>query len=341
MTENILVFNVNWVGDVIFSLPVFKALRGAYPQARIVCLAVPRVRELLLCCPFVDEVIVYEERGRHRSLWGKWQLIRVLKHRRFQKAFLLHGSMTRALMMDLAGIPERVGFGSKGRGRFLTQTIPLPDEEKFLHRSDRYLRIIEVYGIPIHDRSCALHPPVQAGEEIISLLHQHGIAVDEPFVVMHTGGNWNLKRWPPSFFAGLIQRIILELRMPVVIPGTEDDRRDAERVAQLTGVRPVILAGRTSLAQLVALMAKARCVVSSDSGPMHIASAVGTPGVGIFGPTRPEITAPRGPGRFVILQKDVGCNRAPCYYLDCPRNVCMQAVSVDEVFKAVRLVCER
>jgi lipopolysaccharide heptosyltransferase II len=338
--KNILVFNVNWVGDVIFSLPVFKALREAHPQARIVCLAVPRVRELLLCCPNIDEVMLYEERAGHRSLWGKGRLIQTLKRRRFHKAFLLHGSLTRALLIYLAGIPERIGFSGKGRDRFLTHAVPLPGEEELLHRSDRYLRVVEGGGIPVRDRMCVLRPCARAVEEIIGLLADQGIAPDQPFVVMHTGGNWDPKRWPRPFFAALIQRMILELRIPVVIPGTKDDQRDAQRVGHLSGVDPVILAGRTSLVQLAALMARARCVVSADSGPMHIASAVGTPGVGIFGPTRPEITAPRGPGRFVILQKDVGCNRAPCYYLDCPRNVCMLAVGVDEVFETVRSVCE-
>jgi len=127
--KNILVFNVNWVGDVIFASPIFRALKQKYPQARVTCLAVPRVKEILQCCPGLDEVIEYDEKGRHRGLWAKLSLIRRVRKQKFDAAFLLHRSWTRALLVFLAGIPVRVGYDTKKRGALLTHKVePLCDQ---------------------------------------------------------------------------------------------------------------------------------------------------------------------------------------------------------------------
>src|SRR3989338_7640318 len=132
--KNILVVNVNWLGDVIFSTPIFRALKEHYPDAHISCLAVPRVREILECVPEVDEIICYDERGAHRSLLAKWKLSRQLKQNNFDAAFLLRPSRSRAMMLWAAQIPQRIGYGKKGDRAFLTHVIPPLSEEA--HRSD-------------------------------------------------------------------------------------------------------------------------------------------------------------------------------------------------------------
>ena len=152
--KNILVVNVNWLGDVIFSAPVFKALKRSYPQARVSCLVVPRIKDVLEQCPSVDEIIVYDEKGSHSSPWAKLKLIKALRNKKFDVVFLLHRSMTRALLVYLAGIPERVGYDTKKQSRFLTQKISLSGEQR--HRSDEYLKVIEGYGVSVQDRVCEL-----------------------------------------------------------------------------------------------------------------------------------------------------------------------------------------
>lgn len=336
--QKILVVNVNWLGDIIFSTPVFKALKKRYPGARVSCLAVPRVKEILECVPGVDEVIVYDEKGRDRGLFAKTRLIARLKQEKFDAAFLLHGSWTRALLVYLAGIPVRVGHTRK-KGRFLTHGAPFPGEEK--HKSDVYLSVIEAFGVPVPDRACELSVSEQAKEEIVSILANEGIGAQEKFVVVHTSGNWGLKRWPKENWAGLIRRLSGELKIKVVISEGPAEIEWAEEVARLSAVKPVVLAGKTDLKQLVALLARADLVISADSGPLHIASCVNHNVIGIFGPTMPATTGPRGKARAVIFHKDVGCNRASCYYLACPDNICMKAVTVDEVFEKVKsLMCK-
>ncbi|MBI4309298.1 MAG: glycosyltransferase family 9 protein, partial [Candidatus Omnitrophica bacterium] len=152
--NNILVVNINWLGDAVFTTPVFKAIKKAYPQARVACLCVPRVQELLRHCPYIDDLIVYDERGKDRWPWNKMRLIARLKAYKFDAAFLLHRSMTRALLVYLAGIPQRIGYG-KAKGLL---THPVEDMAEDLHRGDHYVRVVESYGILCADRRCQLYP---------------------------------------------------------------------------------------------------------------------------------------------------------------------------------------
>lgn len=331
--NTILVVNVNWVGDVIFSTPIFKALRKKYPKALICCLAVPRVKAILEACPAIDETIVYDERGIHQSPLGKLRLILALRRKHFDIAFLLHRSWTRALLVYLAGIPERVGYDTKKRGWMLTHKVePLSEQG---HRCDHYINVIKSYGVSVEDRCCELTVSPQAKAEVERMLMQQDVTDKDFCIVVNAGGNWDLKRWPKENFARLIHRLVKELKAKVVIPGAMKDVALAEEIAGLSKVSPIVLAGKTNLTLLIALMQRANLVVSSDSGPLHIANCVGTKTIGLFGPTRPEVTGPRERAKALILQKDVTCNLEPCYNLDCPDNVCMQAVTVDDCMEAV------
>ena len=342
--KNILVVNVNWIGDVIFSTPVFRALRVRYPQAHIVCMAVARVVPVLECCPYVDEIIVYDEDRKHKWLWGKIAFAAGLRKFHFDAAFLLHRSWTRAFLVYLGGARERIGYDLKDLGRLLTHKVERPAEE--IHRADYYLHIIESYGIEVTDRTTEIVPAAQSMTEIEQSLAQSGIFENENhyLIVINTGGNWPLKRWPKDYFAALIERLVESMGSDVriVISGADKDVKRAQDIRRMSAAEPVVLAGKTSLEQTFALMKRADLVISADSGPLHIASSVGTSTIAIFGPTRPEVTGPRGKGRSVILQEDLDCNRRACYQLDCPDNRCMRSVSVDDVLReAVRIFRER
>ena len=336
--NNILVVNVNWLGDVIFSSPVFRALKEAYPQARIICLAVPRVKEILESIPFIDEIIIYDEKGKHASLTAKLGLIYYLRKKSFDIAFLLHRSLTRALFVFLAGIPRRVGYDTKGRGFFLTHKVkPLAGEA---HRSDHYLHVIESYGISVRDRRTQLNVTSQSKEEVSGMLTAENVRPEDEIVVINPGGNWDLKRWPVENFAKLVDHLMNEGRWKVVIAGAPQDVPLFETIISHSKDKPINLTGKTTLKQLMALMQRARLVISADSGPLHLASSVGTDVIGIFGPTRPEITGPRGSGRGAILQHDVGCNRKACYHLKCPDNICMKSISVEDVLTKFNKIIE-
>ncbi|MBN1869447.1 MAG: lipopolysaccharide heptosyltransferase II [Candidatus Omnitrophica bacterium] len=334
--KRILVVNVNWLGDVIFSSPVFKAIKEAYPQAHVSCLAVPRVKELLESMPYIDEILVYDEKGKHRSPLAKIGLIWALRLRRFDAAFLLHRSMTRALLTFLAGIPQRVGYDAKGRRRLLTHIVEPLDGQ--VHRCDYYLNIVESYGLKANDRKCELKTKPEVEGEVKSLLRSKGIRDDDYVIIVNPGGNWDLKRWPYESFSRLVSGLIKDLNARVIISGAEKDIPLVRKINQFASNKAVDLTGKTDLKQLMALMKNADLVISGDSGPLHIANSLGTRVLGLFGPTRPEITGPRGHGPAHILQQDVGCNREPCYHLMCPDNTCMQSITVREVLETVRQI---
>lgn len=168
MMKKILVVEVNWLGDVIFSSPLFKALKQQFPNAKISCLAVPRVKEILESCPGVDDIILYDEKGNDRGLLAKLRLVQRLHREHFDIAFILHRSWTRALLVFLSGIHRRVGYDTKNRGIFLTHPIPLPEGE--VHKSDLYLGIIEGYGVLVKDKTCKLQVSPQAAGEIDQIL---------------------------------------------------------------------------------------------------------------------------------------------------------------------------
>jgi heptosyltransferase-1/heptosyltransferase-2 len=328
--NNILVVNVNWLGDAVFSIPVFKALKKTYPQARITCLCLPRVKEVLQYCPYVDKIIIYDEHGKHRLPWRKWKLIRYLRKEGFDAAFILHRSMTRALMVFLAGIPLRIGY-SKTKV-FLTHPIPMNADD--IHRCDYYLKVLEGYGIKVQDRLCELRLKVEDMQALDSKLSKAGVGPREDFVVLNTGGNWGLKRWSADSFTLLAKRLAQASGSRIIFSGAKKDREDCQRMAQAADINAVVMAGETSLGESLALYKRAKAVISADSGPLHLAHSVGTDVIGIYGPTRPQITGPRGSGRFQVLFKDVGCNKAPCYHLGCTNNLCMQSVTVDDVIQA-------
>ncbi|MFH0753263.1 MAG: lipopolysaccharide heptosyltransferase II [Candidatus Omnitrophota bacterium] len=335
--RNILVVTVNWLGDVVFSTPVYRALKDAYPSSRIVVLAVPRVKEVLELCPDVDEVIVYDEKRSFRGWLGVVTAGLSLRRRNFDVVFILRRSLARSCLVWFAGIPVRVGFAEKGWEKILTHVVDDKGCEE-IHRRDVYLRVVESFGIKVKDRSCYLQVDRSICERVAEKLRGKGLSGQERIVVLNTGGNWPLKQWIPERFAQLAARLTRELGLVVVLTGAKSDRERVHFIGESSGVGPVVLAGETDLKELAGLFKRSCMVVSADSGPLHVASAVGANVVALFGPTRPEITGPCGQGRIKVIQKDTGCNKAACYYLECPDNQCMKVITVDDVFQIFKVL---
>ena len=335
--KKILVVSVNWMGDVVFSTPVYRALKAAYPGARVCALAVPRVKEVLELCPDVDEVVVYDENGKARGILGKIGAGLALRGMGFDAVFILRRSLSRTFVAWLAGIPVRVGFFHDPWRWLLTHGVDDQGCDQ-VHRSDVYLRVIESFGVKVKDRWACLQVGRDVCERLATKLRAKGLTGDERIVVLNTGGNWDLKQWPQERFAQLAARLSREFGFTVVLSGGMSDLLRVQSIAKDSGVDPVVLAGETDIKELAALFKRAHMVVSADSGPLHLANALGANVLALFGPTRPEITGPRGQGRMKVLMRDVGCNRAPCYYLECPDNRCMKALTVDDVLQTFKVL---
>lgn len=333
--KRILVVEVNWLGDVLLSTPAIRAIKKAYPGAHLACMAPPRVREILEGNPNVDEIIIFDEKGRHLKIIPRIKFILGLRKKRFDIVFLFHRSLTRALITFFAAVPERVGFTNFKRGLLLTKRIPQPSQQ--IHRSDNFSQIVEAFGINVRDKNCEFFIPEKSRSFIKELLNKAGILDNDFLVVINPGANWLLKRWPKESFAELSDRLAQYFNAKIVICGAEKDTVLSEDISSLMKTKPVILAGKTTLKQLGALMERADLVISADSGPMHLAATVGKNLIALFGPTNPNITGPRGKANTIIIQKAVGC-KIPCYELDCQDNLCMKAISVEDVLLEVRKI---
>ncbi len=333
--KNILVVEVNWLGDVLLTTPAIKAIKKAYPNCHLACMVLPRVREVLDGNPDVDEIIIFDEKGKHLKIFPRIKFIIELRRKKFDAAFLFHRSLTRTLITFFAGIKQRIGYSTLKRRFLLTRKIPSPAGG--MHRSDTFSGLVESFGVKVKDRNCDFFVPEKSRAHIREFLKKEGVSDNDFLAVINPGANWNLKRWPRESFAEISDRLVEYFNAKIVISGSEKDIGLAADISNLMKAKPIILAGKTTVKQLGALMERADLVISADSGPMHLAAAVSKNLIALFGPTDPKITGPRGKANTIIIHKSMGC-KIPCYESDCRDNVCMGAISVEDVLQEVRKI---
>ena len=327
-----LVRGVNWIGDAVMTMPALKALKASDGGRRISLLVKPWVAPLFEKDPNVDELILYS--GEYGGFTGRLKLAARLRKHRFCSAVLFQNAFDAALIAFLAGIPERIGYRRDNRGPLLTKAVPFGDSARELHHIDYYLNLLSEAGFEVEKSPpwiyLSLEERLRARE---SLAH-----LRRPVVGLNPGAVYgSSKRWRPERFAEVARRVIEEAGGSVVIFGGPSETAIAEEILGClpdeAGSRILVMAGRTSLRELAALISESDVLVTNDSGPMHIGYAVGTPLVAVFGSTSPELTGPVGQSHRVI-RKDVKC--APCFERECKRGdlKCMDLVDAAEVFNA-------
>jgi heptosyltransferase-2 len=339
--DSILIRGVNWVGDAVMTMPAIRAVRQAYPEARISLLVRPSVSPLFEHDPNVDDIIPYGDGYRGPS--GKISLVRRLKQIGFSRAFLLQNAFDAALISFLSGIPERIGYTRDGRGMLLTRGIPFDLPAKEMHHIDYYLNLLRKAGLdPVSSR-----PWIYLLPEERRAAREKLLALRRPVVALNPGAAYgSSKRWPPERFAEVAVRFIREKDAGVIILGGPKETVIAAEIEQ--GISLLLseggvsgrltthvlnLAGKTTLRELAAVISEADLLITNDSGPMHIGYAVRTPLVAIFGSTSPQHTGPVG-ADVAVVKKDVDCS--PCLERECRRGDlrCMELISADEVFDA-------
>jgi len=331
--ERVLIVEVNWLGDVLFSTPAIRAIRKKHPGAFLAALVVPRCKAILSGNNYLDEIMVLDEEGRHKGLLGKMRLISDLRIRRFTAAYILRPSLTRTLCVFLAGIKKRIGFGGKKGELFLTEKVPV--FPGVMHRADMYYHLVTKTKIPESERYYDFFVSSEDRSFIDDLLKKNNLGLQKSLVVLHVGGNWNLKLWPKENFVRLIDILVSDYHADVIISGGVKEHSLASDIASKTRIKPFIACGSTTLKQLAALFKKSDCVISADSGPLHVAMAVEAKTVSLFGPTSPDVTGPFGRGEYSILRnKDIACV-IPCYNLTCKDNICMRSITVEKVLEEV------
>lgn len=331
--NRILIVTVNWLGDAVLTTPVFKAIKGKLPSSHLAVMCVERVKEVFEGNPYVNEVIIFDEKGAQKTINAKFKFIKYLKTKNFDTAFFIHRSFTRAFVCFLAGIKNRIGFKRLKNSFILTNKIIPPP--KNIHRQDYYFFLFEAMGISITDRMPQVFPMPRFKDKFNTILDE-AKSKYSCIIGVNPSANWLLKRWPTANFAQLSDRLARELKCAVFFIGAEKDRIIVEEVISKMNEHSYSLCGKTNIKELAALMQEMALFISNDSGPAHLAAALGINTLVLFGPTSADITSPRGKC-VKIIKKDVAC-AIPCYKLNCKDNTCMTAITVDEVFAEARNV---
>ena len=325
-----LVIQTAFLGDVILSTGLLSALAERHGPVDVV--TTPAAAPLLETHPAVRAVVPYDKHGAGRGIDGFFRLVRALKGRGYARAFLPHRSLRSALLARLAGIPERIGFAGGPGSWSYTRRIPMPLEG---HDAERQLALATEGqgggGAAGKKARVSLGITAEDREVAGRWLREHGIP--DGFVALAPGSIWGTKRWPG--YATLAGRI----EGPVVVIGGPGDAALATNVTEAAPGRAHSAAGELSLRATAALLERARLLVTNDSAPLHLAGAVGTPVVAVFGPTVPSFGfGPRGPRDRIVERDGLACR--PCSRHGpqvCPlgHHRCMNEIAVEEVMAAV------
>ena len=341
--KRVVVRGTNWVGDSIMTIPALRALRRILPDASITLAVRPGAKGIFSEVDFIDDVLVYDRRNAF-SVFGQ---VREWKRREFDLAVLFQNAFEAALIPFLAGVPVRLGYATESRQAMLTHPLPLPDWRSTKHEVFYYLYLITALEQLLFRTStvCDGDPDVSLSisesrkSEASELLRSHGVTEEKSVVAICPGSiNSRAKRWPAEAYAALADRLI-EDRRNVVLIGSKDEIDVTNEVARRMRHQPVVLTGKTTLDQITAVLGLVDLVVTNDTGPAHIAAALGCPTIVIFGPTNPLTTRPFSP-KAEIIRHPPDC--APCMLRDCPiDHRCMTAITVDEVFEHSHAVLKR
>jgi heptosyltransferase I len=325
--QNILLIKPSSLGDVVHTLPVLNLLRIQFPNAKITWLLSRACAGLLDGHPKLDEILLFER--KKLGMWWKnpgalWDLDRDLRRRKFDLVIDLQGLFRSGWMSMRTGAKKRVGFANAREGAWLfyTHKVNLPTPE--MHAVDRYLAVAQSLG-------CGITPvefPFHSTTQDLSAVDQLLAPLNTPnFAVLLPGANWETKRWPAEYFASLARELEKWSLKTVVCGGA-----DVEKAAHL--IHPTLnLTNKTTLRQLVVLLSRARLVIANDSGPMHIASALGVPLLAIFGPTNPVRTGPYG-RLDCVVRHEIDC--WPCYGKKCSHLSCLNHLTVQNVLAAAK-----
>lgn len=351
--QRILVVNPFGVGDVLFTTPVLRSLKAAYPGCRIAYLCNEQVAALLRHNPCVDELLFFS-RGDFKKLRKQsafrhagrlLQAIATLRQRRFDLAVDLSLVSHYSFGLRLLGVPVRWGFDYRGRGRSLTHKVSL-DGFRSRHVTDYYADLLRAMGITPGEPCTELFLSPEDAPWAERFLSEQKIRADKPLIGIAAfgGASWgpqaHRKQWPAERFAAAARTLGKETGATLLLFGVENERAACEQLSAVIAATPVVnAAGKTTLGQLAGLIQRCDLVLANDGGPAHIAAALGVKCVSIFGPVDEKVYGPAAGSRGQrAMSAAISCR--PCYQQfrapDCPALRCLEAVSVAEVLAAGR-----
>ena len=344
--HRILVIRLDLLGDLMLSVPAIRAVRRRWPRAELTALVLPYTAPLLGHFPEVDRVITFDP-NRLRPSGTPWLpavwadllgVVRRLRASRFDLALALYGPWA-GLLAYLSGARFRVGYGAESHPKFFHLSLPGRRYLVRRHEAEYTLAVAAAVGAPPGPQDYSLEPQPEASARVETKLAQLGVPAGMPLIGVQVGAaNGWAKQWYPDKWAAAAGEIARRWGAAVVFTGTARERPLAEAVRTRLGGPAWNLAGETDIPELVALLGRLSLFLSGDTGPMHLATALGVPTVALHGPTDPALSGPWPPGRGVVVRLDLPCS--PCYDLTdvaiCPlgHHNCLRLLGPEAVVAA-------
>ena len=340
--QRILLIKLTSLGDVIHALPVASRLKTTFPRIKLFWVVEDRCASILEAHPLLEGVVVYPRKRIQallaRKAWGEaWRevgrLRRVLRDLRLDLSIDLQGLAKSGLMALLAGAPRRLGCtGLKEFSYWISQQVP---EGEGLHAVDRNLKVAEFLGCPPGPPDFQLGLRAEEKAWADDFLRIQGLMEGKKIIGMQVGASLPQKCWPLEKWGGLLERLSSLEDVQVVLLGDAQDRERFQGKVPISGPGLIDSLGRLSLRHLAAVMERCRLVVGADTGPLHLAVALGVPVVGLYGPDDPRYTGPYG-SFHRIHYRPPACS--PCYKQPtCQgRYDCLQAIEPEEVLESIR-----
>jgi len=338
--ERVLLIQLGDIGDVVLTIPTIKALRESKPTSTLYIAVREHARELIEDCPWVDGVISVERmKGTllERFFYQR-DFLQALRAKKFGAAIDLRTGTRGAILSYVSGAPLRIGRyaddGRLWRNRLFTHLVK-PENEMEQYSSLHSLNIVAPFKVDARDIDPELTVTREQEMRVECMLREEGIGLDRSLIALHPFSRWRYKEWPTENYTSLIDYIGSRYPVQIAITGSVDERGRAAHLVKEARAEAYNLAGKTTIGDLAAVFKKCGLLIGIDSAAMHIAAAVGTPTVTIFGPSAPINWAPRGKQHEIIF-KDLPC--VPCRQKGCNNSAvsrCLQELEVGEVIEAV------
>ena len=335
--HNILIVKLSAIGDVVHALPVAHALKTCFPDARITWVVEKPAYDLLTHHPDIDEIIVFDK-PKFKSVAGfinhAPDFIRELRSRHFDLALDLQGLFKSAAIAFVSGAKRRLVYeNAREKSDWFSQQICGPNCHG--HVVERYLDVVRSLDCEPKEPVFTFILTPHEQELAVAAAARAGLDMSQRYAILAPGTNWPNKCWPTTHFTVLCDRLFEEGMIPVIVGGTKDHQL-YNAIAAGTVVPPVDLIGKTTLKQLIHIIRGARVFVGGDTGPLHLAAAIGTPVVGLYGPTDTSRNGPYGKEHTTLV-----ANRecAGCWQRSCPKGEdCLSVIRVDSVLAAIKTV---
>lgn len=330
----IIVRMPNWIGDLVMATPVLAELRKAFPKAHITAMCRTPVCDLLKEDPQIDELFCFSKGRTFSRRSDRKDIVDKIRKGHFDLGILLTQSFSSAWLFWEGRVKRRLGYRGHWRRFLLSDALSFPENIQKQHLVETYRDLLKPLNIPVGQTRPKIYLKESELEAAHTLLKQMGVAKGERVVGINPGASYgSAKCWLPERFRAVTEELLKEPGLFIIYFGDEASESLVKEICQNLPPRVINLAGVTSIRELAAVIKLCDVLLTNDSGPMHIAAALETPVVALFGSTNDTITGPYKTGH--VIHKHVECS--PCYHRKCPIDFrCMKKIEVDEVVKAIR-----